>query len=454
MNIYLNTAESMFLNAQGNWLEAGKPELTVGGKEDFRFFLKSATTDWGTAAARPSEWPIDTSWASIPGISAMLTVDDDYRKYLPGTLENDATAGEKDIVVRVSETDEIPESGILKILHGTGEEEYLFFEERQTNGSLTTFTLANDLTAPIAKGTAAQVQQEPYAQAFIDPEKSNWSKGELYFTLISDSIRLRREVETSNSATVNITGIELLLYSTSADNTVQIHRAFLLDTATLRNVQGNPGFPAAIPDKFEDEIAKNVAEKAEEIKQEILPEIGTNGDWVIDGNDTGVKAQGPAGAQGDAAGFGVPVINVTTGAAGTAASGTIDASGDNTAKVFTINLTIPEGKQGLQGEQGPQGAPMDIDATGLSSDLSQYDTEAKGFAFLATDTGMVYIKASDTEGDWSDPVGFQGPAGKDGKDGVDGKDGYTPVRGTDYWTEEDIATIKGYVDEAILNGAW
>lgn len=36
----------------------------------------------------------------------------------------------------------------------------------------------------------------------------------------------------------------------------------------------------------------------------------------------------------------------------------------------------------------------------------------------------------------------------------DGEDGYTPVRGTDYWTQEDIATIKGYVDEAILNGAW
>ena len=32
--------------------------------------------------------------------------------------------------------------------------------------------------------------------------------------------------------------------------------------------------------------------------------------------------------------------------------------------------------------------------------------------------------------------------------------GYTPVRGTDYWTEKDIALIKSYVDEAILGGAW
>lgn len=39
-------------------------------------------------------------------------------------------------------------------------------------------------------------------------------------------------------------------------------------------------------------------------------------------------------------------------------------------------------------------------------------------------------------------------------DGEDGEDGYTPVRGTDYWTEADKAEIKSYVDQAILGGAW
>jgi hypothetical protein len=36
----------------------------------------------------------------------------------------------------------------------------------------------------------------------------------------------------------------------------------------------------------------------------------------------------------------------------------------------------------------------------------------------------------------------------------DGKDGYTPIRGTDYWTDADKAEIKSYVDDAILGGAW
>lgn len=48
--------------------------------------------------------------------------------------------------------------------------------------------------------------------------------------------------------------------------------------------------------------------------------------------------------------------------------------------------------------------------------------------------------------------GFEGGKGEPGKDGVDGKDGedgYTPVRGVDYWTEEDKAEIKSYIDEAL-----
>lgn len=32
--------------------------------------------------------------------------------------------------------------------------------------------------------------------------------------------------------------------------------------------------------------------------------------------------------------------------------------------------------------------------------------------------------------------------------------GRTPVRGVDYWTEDDINAIKQYCEEAILGGEW
>ena len=99
-------------------------------------------------------------------------------------------------------------------------------------------------------------------------------------------------------------------------------------------------------------------------------------------------------------------------------------------------------------------------------------TEAEWLASLKGDKGDPGEKgapgADGAKGDKGDK-GAPGKDGTDGKDGAPGKDGtpgtpgadgapgaagYTPVRGTDYWTADDIAEIKGYVDTAILGGAW
>lgn len=53
--------------------------------------------------------------------------------------------------------------------------------------------------------------------------------------------------------------------------------------------------------------------------------------------------------------------------------------------------------------------------------------------------------------------GDTGSPGRDGKDGQNGEHGYTPVKGTDYWTAEDIAEIQSYIDNQIggaLNGTY
>lgn len=47
--------------------------------------------------------------------------------------------------------------------------------------------------------------------------------------------------------------------------------------------------------------------------------------------------------------------------------------------------------------------------------------------------------------------------GEKGDPGADGKDGYIPIRGTDYWTDADIAEIQSYIDNQIggaLNGSY
>lgn len=68
-------------------------------------------------------------------------------------------------------------------------------------------------------------------------------------------------------------------------------------------------------------------------------------------------------------------------------------------------------------------------------------------------SGMPAVAGVNIKGAKGD-TGAQGPQGEKGDKGDTGSAGKTPVRGTDYWTAEDIATIKEYVDDAILNGKW
>ena len=61
--------------------------------------------------------------------------------------------------------------------------------------------------------------------------------------------------------------------------------------------------------------------------------------------------KGAQGQQGIAAGFGVPTVSTTTGAAGSDASVTVntDSQSPNTAKVFEFAFTIPRGNVGATG---------------------------------------------------------------------------------------------------------
>lgn len=142
-------------------------------------------------------------------------------------------------------------------------------------------------------------------------------------------------------------------------------------------------------------------------------------------------------------------------------------------------LRGPQGEPGPRGETGPRGergadgvsATHEWDGTMLkvtsasgtsSADLKgdKGETGAPGETGPQGERGAKGDKGDTGERGEAGPQGEQGPKGDTGDTGPAGPrgeagvDGYTPVRGTDYWTEADIATIKGYVDDAILGGAW
>jgi Collagen triple helix repeat (20 copies) len=81
------------------------------------------------------------------------------------------------------------------------------------------------------------------------------------------------------------------------------------------------------------------------------------------------------------------------------------------------------------GNDGTDGTNFTVDAVGLLSTKSTYDAEVEDFAFLASDTGDLYIKLSDTSGDWSAAIPFRGPTGLQGIQGPQGEQGETGSQG-------------------------
>lgn len=172
---------------------------------------------------------------------------------------------------------------------------------------------------------------------------------------------------------------------------------------------------------------------------------------------------------------------------------TYKAEGDDEDNIITIKLTDgteipftvqngskgskgdtgPAGVQGIQGIQGIQGEPGEKGdkgdagekgetgekgADGVSPEIVVWDMVVGQHTVSITDVNgeqnfVVYDGKDGEKGEKGDK-GDTGDTGAAGKDGTNGEDGRTPVRGEDYWTAADIAEIKGYVDDAILGGAW
>ena len=125
------------------------------------------------------------------------------------------------------------------------------------------------------------------------------------------------------------------------------------------------------------------------------------------GQDGATGADGRPGQDGAAAGFGEPVINVTTLEAGQQATAKVVASGDNTNKVFTFTFGIPKG----------------ADGTGINIKASSDECTEPGDAYI-DENGDIQI----WDGTQFNNGGqIRGPQGAPGATGNDGEDGKTPV---------------------------
>lgn len=167
-----------------------------------------------------------------------------------------------------------------------------------------------------------------------------------------------------------------------------------------------------------------------------------------------VGPQGPVGPTGPAGptgpqGLGLPGNSGPIGPAGPAGpQGPQGAQGN----------TGPQGPQGIQGPQGPQGAngaSFTVDQSGVFADRAMYNAQPEGFAFLATDNSMLYIRLTATAGVWSGGVPFgKGQKGDQGIQGIQGPQGLQGIQGPQgLQGAQGLQGIAG-VPGMVYRGAW
>ena len=129
----------------------------------------------------------------------------------------------------------------------------------------------------------------------------------------------------------------------------------------------------------------------------VTPTIGDNGNWYLGTTDTGKPSRGEKGEKGD--------------------------KGDP----FTYSDFTPEQLAALKGKDGADGQ-NGVSVTGAFIDTS-------GHLIITLSSGDT-IDAGNAKGEKGDP----------------GTDGYTPVKGTDYWTDADKTEIVNAVLAALPDG--
>lgn len=109
---------------------------------------------------------------------------------------------------------------------------------------------------------------------------------------------------------------------------------------------------------------------------------------------------------------------------------------------------------GTPGAPGKDGK----DGVGIRSVTQEVVSEESGgenvVAVKLTDSSSYRFTVRNGKQGAKGDAGLPGAKGDPGEPGKDGADGKTPQRGTDYWTDADIASIKSYLETVILNGEW
>lgn len=256
LKFFLNTTTGEWFNQDGDPFKNGKPAMPFQSRDEIQITICSETPDAGDEGVNVENWTRDTSFANISGISAVITCDNDYIHKLKGATTQEISAGEISSIsaeINGATIGKIPDSGVLRIFSANGEYESFAYSSREIDGSVVVFAVSGSATNSYASGSTIDCDQSPFCSAFVDQSKSDFSEGVLSFDFTVDSNRLREEMNYSDTAVLDVAGLELLIYKTTESSNEKIC-SFLCETFRICGTLGNLDYEAAPPDGIINEL--------------------------------------------------------------------------------------------------------------------------------------------------------------------------------------------------------
>ena len=260
--IYVNTATRTFYDSSGSLFADGFPKLAYKRSEQFRIQLCTDTPDAGTEGCDPEEWEKDAQY-DLTGITALLSVDNDFRRRRKGTTTAAIDAGP---VAQISATianasaATIRNSGSLRVFGSDGAPEGFEYTSFTISGNTVTFALADGASATgnYASGSVMDVPDAIYMQAAMSNE-SDPANGLFVFDLVADSAKLRDAMEYSDTSKLNdIAGMELLLF-TVANGEITECDSYVCNTVSVTATMAEANPDAQMPSTFEDTLLGLIA---------------------------------------------------------------------------------------------------------------------------------------------------------------------------------------------------
>lgn len=381
--MYVNTVTRQWFDRDGNLFRKNSPEMPFLSRDTIKIVVCRETPDAGEENANPENWTRDNSFSGITGLDSKLTVDNDYQHKISGQLTQPASGEVTEIYAKIPDAtySNTPQSGTVRVFYGTGEYESIAFSSREFSSSGDVkFTVSATLSKNYESGATIDCDQLPFCESYFDQTLSDPENGEFVFDLAIDSSRLRSEMEYANKSTLQVAGLEIMMFKTDPGTSeTQILNAFLCDTFIISGTIGSVGYEAEPPDPVKNQINSAVA---------ILL----------------------------AAGFEIETRDSETDVGGVEFRFRSASVGGN----WSEWILLPRGQDGAQGQNG---TGLQIDQFGLFSERPA-SPESYPFCYFATDTNLAYFWDGSA---WSDGVTITGPAGPAGENGTDGIDGETII---------------------------